>query len=55
VSWANETHALAPAAYSHVPKKKMGKAYQKYAWPVVLGQLERAGVRLAEILNEAFK
>lgn len=54
--WANETHALAPAAYKHVPTSKViGSAYQTYAWPVVRKQLERGGVRLAEVLNEALK
>lgn len=58
VAWANESHALAPAAYAHLPKHRTGSwsgAYQAYAWPVVQRQLARAGVRLHEILNEALK
>ena len=57
-AWANEAHLLAPAAYRHLPKKKTGKwadAYQNYAWPVVEQQLERGGVRLAVVLDEALK
>lgn len=58
VRWANETHTLAPATYSHLPKNKTGTwedVYQSYAWPVIEKQLERGGVRLAEVLNEALK
>jgi hypothetical protein len=56
--WANETHMLAPAAYNNLPNDRTGdweNAYQGYAMPVIEAQLERGGVRLAEVLNEALK
>lgn len=56
VAWANATHALAPLAYKKLPANKgppWEDAYQAYAWQVIQKQLSIAGVRLAEILNEA--
>jgi len=56
VDWANEAHTLAPAAYDNLPDKRTGQwatAYQAYAWPVIENRLQRAGVRLSGILNEA--
>ena len=54
--WANESHALAQAAYAKLPADKApgwDRAYQDYAWPVVQSQLQKAGVRLAAVLNQA--
>lgn len=54
--WANESHALAQTAYRNLPPSRRPEGwdsrYQVEAWPVVEGQLTRAGVRLAEVLNE---
>jgi hypothetical protein len=55
VAWANDSHALARDAYASLQDR--GRAgwdasYQSRSWPVVSGQLQRAGVRLAELLNE---
>jgi len=54
--WANEAHALAQMAYRNLPSSPRPEAwdrkYQVEAWPVVEDQLTRAGVRLAELLNE---
>lgn len=58
VQWANDAHALAIAAYSKLPNPRPAgweADYQKAEWPVVQDQLERGGVRLAELLNEEFK
>ena len=59
VSWANESHGLAKTvAYPDLPSTRRGDwstAYEEQAWPVVMSQLERAGVRLAEVLNEALR
>jgi hypothetical protein len=55
VAWANESHALVAAAYDNLPMNKPGASeddYQAYAWPVVERQLQKASVRLAELLNE---
>lgn len=55
VKWANESHALAQNAYKNLPiHKRPGwdQTYEDEEWPVVENQLERAGVRLARILNE---
>ena len=63
VTWANESHKLAhDVAYADLPvppskaeRETLGADYEAAAWPVVKGQLERGGVRLAELLNEALK
>jgi hypothetical protein len=57
VAWANESHALArTVAYPNLPAERRGQwaiGYQRAAWPVVQYQLERGGIRLAELLNES--
>lgn len=58
VSWANESHALAQAAYEALPKQRAAgwdETYQGAEWPVVTKQLERGGIRLGELLNEELK
>jgi hypothetical protein len=58
VKWANESHALAQTAYRNLPiQRRAGweDAYEDQEWPVVQQQLQRAGVRLAEILDEALR
>ena len=59
VGWANQSHGLAKSvAYPDLPQDRSGDwsdAYEKAAWPVVQGQLERAGVCLGEVLNEALR
>lgn len=55
VKWANDSHALAQTAYRILPTHRRHgweTAYIDEEWPVVQNQLERAGVRLAKILNE---
>ncbi|WP_064504832.1 S1/P1 nuclease [Frateuria defendens] len=56
-AWADESHALArTVAYGDLPEKPQGRwayTYQAEAWPVVQQRLQQAGVRLAELLNEA--
>ncbi len=57
-AWANGSHALACAVYRHLPpvaEPGWENGYQSWAWPVAQGQLERASVRLAGVLNEALK
>ena len=56
VDWADEAHALAQTVYAKLPADKppgWDDAYQDYAWPVIQGQLQKAGVRLGAILNQA--
>ena len=59
VQWANESHKLAQTAYLLAPLAPRPEGweagYQEREWPVVQGQLSRAGVRLAEVLNEALR
>jgi hypothetical protein len=60
VDWANESHAVAvKVVYAGVPADgpppKLDEKYVDAAGPVVDQQLERAGVRLATILNDALK
>lgn len=55
VHWAEQSHALArKVAYRDLPAHPAAgwsKAYQAKAWPVVERQLQRAGIRLAAVLN----
>lgn len=57
VAWANDSHSLACAAYRHLPANPMlsdwNADYQQHAWPVIQQQMEKAGVRLAMVLNQA--
>jgi len=60
VDWANESHDLAiSSAYKDVPADgpppKLNQAYVDAAGKVIDVQLQRAGVRLATILNDIFK
>jgi hypothetical protein len=56
VDWANAAHTLAQTAYVDLPSaprpRGWDQTYQGEAWPVIQDQLTRAGVRLAELLNE---
>ena len=54
--WANQSHVLAAAVYSNLPAgfpAGWEDGYARYANPVIECQLQRAGVRLAEVLKEA--
>lgn len=58
--WANESHAVAvTSVYAAVPADgpppKLDQKYVDAAGPVIDKQLERAGVRLASILNDLLK
>ncbi len=57
IVWADESHALArDVAYADIGKPSgdaWSQRYQRNAWPVVQTRLAQAGVRLAEVLNEA--
>jgi hypothetical protein len=58
IGWANDSHALAQVVYAKLPAPMApgwDRAYQDYAWPVVQTQLDKAGVRLAAVLNQALK
>ena len=54
VSWANESHDLAAlAVYGELQHAgTLPDSYEAQALPLVNQQLERAGVRLAKVLNE---
>nr|WP_277344555.1 S1/P1 nuclease [Oleiagrimonas sp. C23AA] len=58
VRWADGSHALARGvAYADLPpasKRTHGwsKRYQAEAWPVIKQRLQKAGVRLAAVLNQ---
>ena len=50
VKWANDSHMLAQSAYQNLPtRRRQGweNSYEDVEWPMVEGQLERAGVRLS--------
>jgi hypothetical protein len=54
--WANESHHFAQDAYSaRGESTELADSYEDREWPVVKGQLERAGTRLAELLNEVLQ
>ena len=58
VKWANDSHALAQTAYKNLPTNRPNgweQAYEDVEWPVIEDQLQRAGVRLAKILNESLR
>ncbi len=59
VQWVNATHGLAWDAYRNLPADTQTPGwenrYQAYAWPVIREQLDMASVRLAALLNDAFK
>ena len=58
VAWTDECHALAVDAYGRLPADRQPgwqHAYFEAEWPVVETQLERAGIRLAEVLNETLR
>ena len=56
VKWANDSLTLAQTAYRNLPTHRLQgweDAYEAQEWSVVEEQLQRGGVRLARILNEA--
>jgi hypothetical protein len=59
ITWAIEAHGVAQTvAYAGLPSNRTREwsiAYQAQVWPVVQIQLEKAAVRLAEVLNEALQ
>jgi hypothetical protein len=58
VEWANDSHKLAQDAYRNLPTRPRHgweQAYEDQEWSAVEGQLQRGGVRLARILNEALQ
>lgn len=55
VQWATESHLLAQSAYRAMDgNTRLDDPYENQEWPVVQQQLERGGIRLAELLNEIF-
>lgn len=55
IDWANESHLLSVAALKAVPSNiVLDDAYRRSNLPVLDGQLGRAGLRLASLLNHAF-
>ena len=58
VKWANDSHSLAQTAYRNLPihqSTSWEDVYEQQEWPVVQEQLQKGGVRLAEILKEALQ
>ena len=52
-AWANEARPYLASHVYRLPRdRQLGAAYQRLALPVVKVQLQRAGVRLAAVLNE---
>jgi hypothetical protein len=57
IAWANETHRMAVIAiYGELPRAGiLPENYEARALPIVNGQLERSGVRLARVLNDCLR
>jgi hypothetical protein len=56
VDWAHESRALAIKVYKDAEKEEyLGYKYMYHNFPIVKNQLEKAGIRLALVLNEVFK
>jgi S1/P1 Nuclease len=57
ISWANESHEIATSAiYSELPHAGiLPDSYEAQALPIVNEQLERAGIRLAKVLNDCLR
>jgi hypothetical protein len=56
--WAEESHAHALLAYDQLPEdfnRNWSKTYENVTWPVVQTRLQKAGLRLAELLNEILR
>ncbi|MDX9751307.1 MAG: S1/P1 nuclease [Flavobacteriales bacterium] len=51
--WAHECMALRPAIYTMRPGDTLEQEYADAQWPVVAAQLQKAGLRLAWLLNTA--
>ncbi len=53
-NWAAESNALVPELYTLIPKSgRIGDEYQAENTPLIRMQLQKAGVRLAAVLNTA--
>ncbi|MGV6845097.1 MAG: S1/P1 nuclease [Lutibacter sp.] len=56
VDWVNETHQLAIKVYGSVKKgENLRYRYMYDYFQLVRSQLQKGGIRLAEVLNELFK
>jgi len=56
LDWVEESHQLAEKVYASVePGEKLSYRYSYDWWHTVEDQLKKGGVRLAAVLNEAFK
>ena len=57
ISWANESHDVATSTVYGELKHVgiLSDSYEAQALPIVNEQLERAGVRLAKVLNECLR
>jgi hypothetical protein len=54
ISWMNDSRAFLPQVYN-ITNGEIDKAYIDKNVPAIVKQLSRAGLRLAEILEETFK
>lgn len=55
LDWVYESRNLAEDVYNSVePGEHLGYKYMYHYMPVVLKQLQKAGIRLAEVLNEIY-
>ncbi len=51
-NWAVESNALVPQLYKNIPKSgQIGEEYQNEHTPIIRAQLQKAGIRLAGVLN----
>ncbi|WP_163711958.1 S1/P1 nuclease [Mangrovibacterium lignilyticum] len=50
--WADESHEITKTIYNHLGIKSYSYAYYYQFFPVVLEQIQKAGYRLGDLLNE---
>lgn len=56
LDWVDESRTIAENLYKSVkPGDKLGYEYMYQEFPLVLQQLQKGGIRLAEVLNEIYK
>jgi len=52
VDWSNETHQITKTIYNHLDNKEFSYQYYYQFYPVVVQQIQKAGYRLAYLLDQ---
>ena len=54
LDWLKESRSLVPQVYRFPKSQRLGKTYQKSNAPIIEQQLLKAGIRIAQVLNNSF-